>query len=93
MLGGVTPSDRPVEIEPCFAGVPTWVRTFYWTPICGRFARAWILRHGAFRPVEPGEPGNGFDDEAGVREPRRPKPSAGAGCVQLEEPFSTTSAA
>jgi hypothetical protein len=54
------------------------------------FARAWMLRHGAFRPIEPGD---GFDDDAGVREPRRPKPSGGAGCVQLDEPISPTSAA
>jgi hypothetical protein len=90
MLDRVTRCNRPVGLEPCFDGVPTWVRTFYWMPIWGRFARAWMLRNGAFRATEPGD---GFGDDAGVREPRRPKPSAGAGCVQLDEPLSPTNAA
>jgi hypothetical protein len=74
---------------PDFDRVPTWVRTFYWMPIIGSFARAWIERHDAYRPAEPpaGPDGwTGDDPDAGTREPRRPRPFAGAGAVQLEVP-------
>jgi hypothetical protein len=90
-------SEEPIEErlrrralrEPDFERVPTWVRTFYWTPIIGRFARAWVERHDAWRPAAPpsGPAGwTGDDPDAGTREPRRPRPFAGAGAVQLEVP-------
>jgi hypothetical protein len=68
---------------------PAWVRTFYWMPIIGWFARGWIERHDAYRPAEPpaGPQGwTGDDPDAGTREPRRPRPLAGAGAVALEVP-------
>jgi hypothetical protein len=79
--------ERPKRLEPCFDDVPHWVRTFYWVPVLGRFAKDWMQRHGAYRPAEPPSSADPGDDDAGVREPRRPRPSAGAGAVALEEPF------
>jgi hypothetical protein len=87
MLACVTASDRPVPLEPCFDGVPHWVRTFYWVPIIGWFAKDWMERHGAYRPAEPPSSADPGEDDPGVREPRRPRPFAGAGAVALEEPL------
>jgi hypothetical protein len=77
---------RHEALEPDFDRVPTWVRTFYWVPIIGWFARAWIDRHDAYRPAEPPQGRAGEDPDAGTREPRRPRPFSGAGAVQLEVP-------
>jgi len=39
------------------------------------------------RKAEPGGPGWNLPPEVGVREPRRPRPTAGAGAVALPEPI------
>jgi hypothetical protein len=77
---------RSAPPVPDFACAPSWVRTFYWTPLVGWLARRWIERHEAYRPAEPPSPGELWDD-SGVHEPRRPRPFAGAGAVEAEEPF------
>jgi hypothetical protein len=46
-------TGRQEILEPDFDRVPTCVRTFYWVPIIGWFARAWIERHDAYRPDDP----------------------------------------
>jgi hypothetical protein len=74
-------------MEPCFAGVPGWVRTFYWMPILGSLARRWLRRLGAYRPAEPPSSSEPRDDGSAVREPRHPRPFAGAGAVALDEPI------
>jgi hypothetical protein len=73
-------------LEPDFDSAPSWVKTFYWTPLLGWLARRWIESHEAYRRAEPPPPGDWWDD-SGVHEPRRPKPFAGAGAVEMEEPF------
>jgi hypothetical protein len=83
--GELEPLDWYGEI-PDFDVAPAWVRTFYWMPLLGALARRWIESHGAYRQSGPPSPGRG-DDERGVREPRRPRPFAGAGAVEMEEPF------
>ena len=73
-------------LEPDFGQAPSWVKTFYWTPLVGWLARRWIESHEAYRPAEPPPPGDWWDD-SGVHEPRRPGPLAGAGAAELDEPF------
>jgi len=65
-----------------------WVRTFYWMPVLGRLAKRWMRGRGRYRPAPPPSGGEGWWDEPGVREPRRPSPLAGAGAVALDEPVS-----
>jgi hypothetical protein len=74
------------QVIPDFTDTPYWVRTFYWVPLIGALAKHWMRSRGRYRPAPPPSPGEGWDDD-GVREPRRPRPFAGAGAVEMEEPF------
>lgn len=62
-----------------------WARLPFWS--CERSLRVWMWYHGYYS-VEPAEvlPESGPppEDDAGVREPRRPIAPAGAGAVALE---------
>jgi len=62
--------------------MPALVRIWARTPVVSRFANVWIWRHGYFWVTPPLiEPP---DDDAGVREPRRPMAPASAGAIALE---------
>ncbi len=80
------PVPRGWHLVPDFTDTPYWVRTFYWTPLIGGLAKHWMRARGRYRPTPPAKPGDGWHDD-GVREPRRPRPFAGAGAVALEVPF------
>jgi len=74
------------QVIPDFTDTPYWVRAFYWVPMIGVLAKRWMRSRGRYRPAPPPSSGEGWDDD-GVREPRRPSPFAGAGAVEMEEPF------
>lgn len=61
--------------------LPTWVRIWYRLPFIDRYAYVWMWHHGCWE-LTADDPG--FDDPAGVREPRRPRPTSPPDAVGLE---------
>lgn len=67
---------------PNLRAVPRWVRIWYRTPLVDRFAYEWMWWHGGWSVLAPGDTP---PPEAGVREPRRPHPSAPAGAAHAND--------
>jgi hypothetical protein len=65
---------------------PAWVRVWYRTPFLDRYAHSWMWRHGMWEVSPPDKPSTSDGGESGVREPRRPRPPAGADAIRLDEP-------
>jgi hypothetical protein len=62
---------------------PWWVRLSLRLPYVWHLGLAWITRHSVPAGGGPADPGGG--DVGGVREPRRPRPSAPGGLVRLPD--------
>jgi hypothetical protein len=64
---------------PMLAAVPWWVRVWYRTPLIDRYAHEWMWWHGGWAVLVPGAAPPPDAGEAGVREPRQPRPVTGGG--------------
>jgi hypothetical protein len=71
--------------SPNLRAMPRWVRIWYRTPLIDRYAYEWMWWHGGWDvlvPTDNPEP----PPDAGVREPRRPRPAPPAGAAALTDP-------
>ncbi len=69
---------------PNLQAMPRWVRVWYRFPFIDRYAYEWMWWHGGWWVLVPGDTSPPPPD-AGVREPRRPRPNGPAGFVAAHE--------
>ena len=88
--GWTVPYDRapgrdwapPEGLLPRPSRLPLWARVWYLAPCFRPWIYYWMWDHGGFDVIPPrSAPG----DPAGVREPRRPKPSGHSDAVAREQ--------